>query len=484
MSLADTISPQAVWFWFERINAIPRASNKEEALALYLQKELKQRGIQTFRDQIGNVIATKAAQNCQSQEPVLLQAHLDMVHQKNNDTDFDFDTQGIEMWVDGDWLKAKGTTLGADNGLGLAMILAVLTDTEMVHPPIEALFTLNEESGMTGAKGLEGGIFKAKRMLNLDTEDDAEITIGCAGGIDTLVKHEYQLENLADGYAGVEILVKGLQGGHSGMDIILQAGNANKILFHLLHGLSAYGIRITEIDGGGLRNAIPREAKALLAVPQDLVSELKEKTQELLQQQFSLYQTTDPGLVVEVNQLTEAPSEALSSEDQKQLIAIIRAVPNGVYRMHPVIEQLVETSSNLARVQLAGGALEIQSLQRSSSEVAKMEIAESIADLFKTIGAEIQFANAYPGWNPNPEADLLAVAKALHLKFFKREPKVSVIHAGLECGIILGHYPEMETISIGPLILGAHSPDERASISSSRVFWDFLKELLRELANN
>lgn len=487
MSDARQLDPKIVWNHFEDLNAVPRPSKKEEAVVAWMMAFGKGLGFETVCDDcvapgLGNVVIKKPATAGMENRPtVVLQSHLDMVHQKNSDTDFDFATQGIQSYIDGDWVKAKGTTLGADNGMGVAGTMAVLSSADIKHPAIEALFTIDEETGMTGAininnekLGITGSI-----MLNLDTEDDDELCIGCAGGIDTNVNWDYP-ETEAAG-TGMQLTVKGLVGGHSGMDIILGLGNANKLMNRLLYKTrQLFGARIVSIDGGSLRNAIPRESVAVLVVHN--ADGFKQHIAELTKAIQAEFYKTDPDLSI-VLEATEAASKAMAIDAQDALLSAIYAVHNGVYRMHQEIEGLVETSSSLARVLVKDGHFTCQSLQRSSSETAKNDLANTIRAAFEPTGADVQQGGDYPGWEPLPDAPILHTMKKLYSDMFKEEANVMACHAGLECGIIGKHFPDMHMISFGPTIKGPHSPDEKVHIASVAKYWEFLKNTLEHIPN-
>lgn len=476
------LQPSRVWNKFADLNAVPRPSKKEERVIQFMMDFGKSLGLETFTDTVGNVIIRKqATTGMEDRKMVILQSHLDMVHQKNTDTNFNFDTQGIQMVVDGDWVRAKGTTLGADNGLGVATIMVLLESTDIPHPPLEALFTIDEETGMTGAKGLEAGVLKGQILLNLDTEEDDEIDIGCAGGIDVTASRTYKEEPTPKDTLGYEIKVKALRGGHSGMDIHRGLGNANKIMNRLLYnGFNAYGARIAEIDGGGLRNAIPRESFAKIAVDKS--------RKEAFERDFGLWATTikselsvtEPKLSIDLK-LSELPKKVMETAAQEKLLKAVYAAHNGVYAMSATMEGLVETSNNIARVEVKEGNLKIACLTRSSVNSAKQDLAHSLKSVFELAGFNVVFSGDYPGWNPNPDSHILKVLRAKYEGLFKAKPKVVACHAGLECGILGQNYPEIDMISFGPTIKGAHSPDERASISSVQKFWTFVLEILKDI---
>lgn len=474
------LEPQAVWNHFADLNAVPRASKKEAQVIAFMKEFGFNLGLETIEDEVGNVIIRKpATSGMENRKKVVLQSHLDMVHQKNNDTDFDFETQGIEMYVDGDWVRAKGTTLGADNGLGVATIMAILASDSIPHPALEALFTIDEETGMTGAMGLKGGLLEGDILLNLDTEEDDEIGVGCAGGVDVTAEGSYAQESpIANGKA-LKIHVKGLQGGHSGMDIHKGLGNANKLMNRILHELNEY-VQIGRIQGGSLRNAIPRESVATVVVDATKWIPFEEAFTEIKQQIQTEFSHLEPDLYIG-HEGTDTPAKVMLPSDQSTLIKALHAAHNGVYRMSPAIEGLVETSNNIAKVQVMNGLIKIECLTRSSVESTKEDLALSLRSVFELAGYSVGFSGAYPGWAPNMDSPILKVMEKLYVDLNGEEPHVAACHAGLECGILGQNYPGMDMISFGPTIKGAHSPDERASISSTQKFWEFVKETLANI---
>jgi dipeptidase D len=410
-----------------------------------------------------------------------MQGHLDMVHQKNADTVFDFDTQGIDMYVDGDWVRARGTTLGADNGLGVATIMAILESKDVPHPAIEALFTVDEETGMTGALNLKGGILQGQILLNLDTEEDDEIDIGCAGGIDVTATRTYNEEEVPEASVGYTITVKGLNGGHSGMDIHKGLGNANKIMNRLLFdGFENFGLQVSEINGGSLRNAIPRESVAKVIISQMFDEAYVYDMQEIISDIKAEYKTTEPNLTIEIVK-SDLPEKVMDLGVQEGIIRAIYAAQNGVYRMSPDMADLVETSNNIARVVVKDGEILVGCLTRSSVESSKFDLANSLRSAFELVGCEVELSGSYPGWTPNVNSEILEVLKDIYEKQNGEQPKVVACHAGLECGILGTNYPGMDMISFGPTIHGAHSPDERASISSAQKYWKFVLEILSNI---
>ena len=475
------LEPKQVWNNFADLNAVPRASKKEEEVIAFMKAFGEDLGLETHVDGVGNVVIRKpATKGMEDRKMVVLQSHLDMVHQKNNDTDFDFATQGIEMYVDGDWVKAKGTTLGADNGLGVAAIMTILQSDTIEHPALEALFTIDEETGMTGAKGLQSDFLKGEILLNLDTEEDDEIGIGCAGGVDLTATKSYNLIDAPSDALTYQIKVKGLQGGHSGMEIHKGLGNANKLLNRLLYIASEKAL-LLEIDGGGLRNAIPREAMAKVVVSEKeskvFLESLKEEKENIL----SEFKSLEPNMEVVIKEVGKTTKKVLAKDDFAKLTRAIYASYNGVFRMSPDVEGLVETSSNLARIVFKEGNLRTESLLRSSVESGKADLVNSIGSAYELIDAKVELSGDYPGWQPNMDSQILKVMDDLYSKIFGEKANVAACHAGLECGIIGDHYPGMEMISFGPTILGAHSPDERASISSTQKFWKYLQETLKNI---
>ena len=476
------LEPISLWNKFADLNAVPRPSKKEERIIEFIKAFGNSLGLETFEDQIRNVIIRKpATPGMENRKSIVLQSHLDMVHQKNNDTVFDFDVQGIEMFVDNDWIKAKGTTLGADNGIGVATIMAILESDTIPHPAIEALFTIDEETGMTGALNLKAGILKGSILLNLDTEQDDEIDIGCAGGIDVTAVGNYQMEELPADYSAWRISVKGLNGGHSGMDIHKGLGNANKIMNRLLYkGFELFGLAVSEINGGSLRNAIPRESESIIILPKNKINDFNTAFEQLIKDIKFELKTTEPTLQIGLQE-APLPNLIMNSVSQIQLINAIYSVSNGVYRMSADIDNLVETSNNLARVIVKDGKIFIACLTRSSIESSKMDLAQALEANFKMANLQVSFSGSYPGWTPNVSSPILKVLTSVYEQLHQKKPKVVACHAGLECGILGKNYPNMDMISFGPTILGAHSPDERVSISSVQKYWRFVLEILKAI---
>ena len=479
------LEPKALWDKFADLNAVPRPSKKEERVIAFMTAFGESLGLVTEVDKVGNVLIKKpATPGLEDRKTVVMQSHLDMVHQKNADTDFDFDQQGIEMYVDGDWVRAKGTTLGADNGLGVATIMAILESKEIEHPAIEALFTIDEETGMTGAMGLEGGWLKGDILLNLDTEEDDEIGVGCAGGIDVTAQRSYKEEEIAEGKVGYTIAVTGLNGGHSGMDIHKGLGNANKIMNRLLfEGFENFGLQVSAIKGGSLRNAIPRESFATIVVDAIQEEAFVFETEQLIQTIQKELAIAEPNLKIEIKK-TDLPESVMELGVQEGVLKALYAAHNGVYTMSASINDLVETSNNIAKVSIGNGKVVIECLTRSSVESSKVDLVNKLRATFELIGCEVTTSGDYPGWAPNMDSPILKVLDQLYQDLNGEKAHVAACHAGLECGILGQNYPNLDMISFGPTILGAHSPDERASISSVQKYWKFVKEILSHIPKN
>jgi len=483
MSVLSALEPSALWKSFEQLNAVPRPSKKEERVIAFIKAFGEGLGLPTLIDEAGNVIIKKPGSSGREHDTtIIMQSHLDMVHQKNADTNFDFLTQGIDMFIDGDWVKARGTTLGADNGIGVATIMAILSSTDISHPPVEALFTIDEETGMTGALELKGGLLEGKILLNLDTEDDDELTIGCAGGIDVTGSGTYASMATMKNGKSYAVKIKGLSGGHSGMDIHKGLGNANKLMNRYLYLLSlSFDLQVATIDGGGLRNAIPRESAATIVIPSKSENEFLDFTKQFLTTLISEYKTTDPKIELECKS-THTPESVMEDDFLQDALRTIYSIPNGIYRMSPDIKDLVQTSNNLARVLIKDGHYSILCLCRSSVDSEKMDEAFMIQSAMELLGAEVEFSGTYPGWTPNPDAKIVSLMKDLYQEMFDTPAHVAACHAGLECGILGTNYPEVEMISFGPNIRGAHSPDEKVQISSVQKYWGFLLETLKRIS--
>jgi len=476
------LEPKIIWNHFADLNAIPRPSKKEEQVIEFMMNFGKNLHLETFTDSVGNVIIKKpATKNFEDRKTIVLQSHLDMVHQKNSSTIFDFENEGINMFIEEDWVTADGTTLGADNGMGVAAIMAVLSSKEIQHPTIEALFTIDEETGMTGAMGLKPGLLEGEILLNLDTEEDDEIGMGCAGGVDITATRKYSEELTPDNAKGFSITVKGLNGGHSGMDIHKGLGNANKIMNRLLfEGFTKFGLRISEINGGSLRNAIPRESKAIVSIDAVSMEIFLKEIQQLITRIKNEFLTVEPNLIIEIQKVT-TPEKVMEVGVQENFTKAIYTSLNGVYRMSPTISGLVETSNNIARVIAKEGSIKINCLTRSSSDSSKQDLTNSLKSAFELAGFDIEVSGEYPGWQPNIHSKILEVVSNIYEELHGKKARVAACHAGLECGILGQNYPTMDMVSFGPTILGAHSPDEKVSISSTQKFWNFLQEILKNI---
>ena len=476
------LEPKALWNNFANLNAIPRPSKKEERVIAFMKAFGERLNLETVVDAVGNVLIKKpATTGMENRKTVVMQSHLDMVHQKNSETVFDFDSQGIDMHIEGDWVKAKGTTLGADNGLGVATIMAVLESDTIAHPDLEALFTIDEETGMTGAMELNDDFLTGEILLNLDTEEDDEIGVGCAGGVDVTATRTYKEENTSPNMLAYQIKISGLQGGHSGMDIHKGLGNANKLMNRLLlEGQTNYGMRISTIKGGGLRNAIPRESEAIVVIPDAHKQAFDERLNLIIANITTEYQSLEPELTIALETMS-LPDRLMELPAQEQLIQTVYSAHNGVYRMSPDIAELVETSNNVANVRVKDGNIQIGCLTRSSVESSKTDLTNALHATFSLAGCDVALSGDYPGWAPNMQSPILKVLVNKYEKLNNAKPHVAACHAGLECGILGKHYPKMDMISFGPNIRGAHSPDERASISSVKKYWYFVLEILKDI---
>ena len=474
------LDPKLVWEQFDDITRVPRPSKKEGKIIEFLVAFAEKHGFDYRKDEIGNVVIYKAATpGFEGRPTVVLQSHMDMVCEKNSDVEFDFENDAIRTKIDGEWVKAEGTTLGADCGIGMAAALAVLLDETLQHGAIEALFTVDEETGLTGAFELGEGMLKGKYLINLDSEDEGEIFIGCAGGIDTGATFHYTLEEAPKNYVWYRVDVSDLLGGHSGDDIDKGRANSNKIVARLLwDAMQSYEMRLSYFCGGNLRNAIPREAYAVFGVPVRLKEEFVKRYRMFAEDVKSEFQFTEPNFKITLNEMPEVPT-VLDENAQNSLINALVGVPNGVLAMSFAVPGLVETSTNLASVKFEGeGSIVVTSSQRSSVESAKTYAMQTVESVFALAGADVAHSDGYPGWAPDPDSNLLAVTVESYKRLFGVDPKVRAIHAGLECGLFLEKYPELEMVSFGPTLRGVHSPDERLEISTVRKFWDLLVDVL------
>ncbi|MBM3162563.1 MAG: aminoacyl-histidine dipeptidase [Chlorobi bacterium] len=473
------LEPREVWEQFYRLTRVPRPSGHEEKIRSFMADFGRQLRLETLIDRAGNVIIRKpATPGMENRKGVILQAHLDMVPQKNAGTAHNFLHDPIEPFIDGGWVRARGTTLGADNGIGVAAAMAVLASATVRHGPVEALFTSEEETGMGGAAGLQPGVLHGDILLNLDSEDEGELFIGCAGGLDGTMTFRYDTTMLPSGYTGYLIRVSGLRGGHSGMDIHLGRGNANKIMNRLLHaGYRSHGLLLSEIEGGSLRNAIAREASATVAVPSQHAERFLQDFRDQARAIQAELSAADPLLLLEAGKVS-TPLQVIEEGVFARSLMAVHACPNGVMRMNSRMEGIVETSGNLAIVKSGDGALVVTCLLRSSVDSACEDLASSIESVFGLAGADVVFGGGYPGWKPDFDSPILALMQEVYRQRFGRQARVRVVHAGLECGIIGATYPRLDMISFGPTIRSPHSPDEKVEIASVAKFRDFLVEIL------
>ena len=483
MKILEKLQPQPLFNYFEAICQVPRPSKKEEKIRKFLLDFAAKNNLPAKTDEAGNVLISKAAMPGRENAPtVILQTHMDMVCEKNSDKEFDFDNDPIEPVIVDNWVKANGTTLGADCGIGIAAQMAVLSSNEIKHGPIECLITVDEETGLTGAFALEKNFMTGSVLLNLDSEDEGEIFIGCAGGIDTLAFFNYKREAIPEKNTAFEVKVYGLQGGHSGDDIHKNRGNANKILNRFLWIAGRdYGMRLSEFDGGNLRNAIAREARATVLIPnnkkQDFLTGFKQFASDV---KFE-YEHNEPYLKIQLEE-TALPDFIIDIKTQKNLFNALYACPHGILEMSTRMEGMVETSTNFASVKfMEGNKIMITTSQRSELESRKYYAAEMVKSVFEMAGANVKHTDGYPGWTPNPDSEILKITVDSYKKLFGNEPIVRSIHAGLECGLFLEKYPHLDMVSFGPTILGAHSPEERLDIETTEKFWKHLVDVLEQI---
>lgn len=478
----ETLTPEMIWKNFKSLNQIPRPSKKEARIIQFVKEFGENLGLETRVDAVGNILIHKpATEGMEKRKGVIFQAHLDMVPQKNSEKQHDFEKDPIEAIIDGEWVKANGTTLGADNGIGVAAMLAVLESNEISHGPVEALFTVDEETGMTGAFALQPGQLKGDILLNLDSEDEGELYIGCAGGMDGNIEFDYIADQVPLNYVSYNLKVSGLKGGHSGLDINLGRGNSNLVLFRLLRNAEQkVGLRLVEVEGGNMRNAIPREANAIVIVPEAKKAELIRLTREFTLMISKELAATEPDMKIDLLEIKNQP-RVMQADLQKRLIASVFACPNGVIRMTDGIPGLVETSTNLSIVKTEESKIYIKCLLRSSVDSAKENLADMIRALFEIAGAKVTFTGSYPGWKPNMDSAIMKTMDEVYQKMYGRKMEIKAVHAGLECGIIGGVYPNLDMVSFGPTIRHPHSPDEKVHIASVGKFWDFLVETLKHI---
>ena len=484
MTIRD-LQPKLIWEQFDDICQVPRPSKKEGKIIAWLIEFAKKHNIEYQTDETGNVVMRKpATKGFEDRPAVILQSHMDMVCEKNSNKEFDFENDPIETWIDGEWVKAKDTTLGADCGIGMAAALAVLLDESLEHPAIEALFTVDEETGLTGAFGLGEGMLTGKYLVNLDSEDEGEIFIGCAGGVDTVARYNYETEEIPEGYAFVRLEIGDLLGGHSGDDIDKGRANSNKLMARFLYNaIDKFQVVLAEFDGGNLRNAIPREAYAIVGVPAAEKEDFEERYLEFGQMMMEEFKHTEPRMRFAVSDVENTPVKVMTNDDLCYFLLALVGLPNGVLGMSFAMPGLVETSSNLASVKFNTEEAEVvvTTSQRSSVESAKLYAAQTIESVFYLSGFDVEHSDGYPGWAPNPESKLLTETVQCYRDLFATEPKVRAIHAGLECGLFLEKYPHLEMVSFGPTLRGVHSPDERLEIATVDKFWKLLVELLKRI---
>lgn len=476
------LRPAVVFHYFDEVCQVPRPSKKEEKIRAYLLDFAKKHNLEAKTDEAGNVLIKKAASaGMENLKTVILQSHIDMVCEKNKDTEHNFETDPIQTYIDGEWLRAKGTTLGADNGIGVATELAVLASDDIKHGPIECLFTVDEETGLTGAFALKEGFMNGDILLNLDSEDDGELFIGCAGGANTTAIYPFPTEKAPQGWFFFRVSVKGLTGGHSGDDISKNRANANKLLNRfLVQTMQKYGIRLADIDGGNLHNAIPREAHALCAVPMEYKEAVRVDLNIFISEIENEYSATEPNLSMDLE--SEAPVEyVMEQKAMERFLLSIYAVHHGVYAMSQDIPGLVETSSNLASIKVCDGTIKVVTSQRSSILSSRKDMSQMVSAAFILGGATVTTGEGYPGWKPNPSSEILKIAVESYKRLFGVEPKVKAIHAGLECGLFLQKYPSLDMVSFGPTLRGVHSPDERMLIPTVEKFWNHLLDILAHI---
>ncbi len=482
MQKLDSLKPEEVWEYFNEILAIPRISKKEEKIIAYLVNFAKKHKLSHKRDRVGNLLISKqATKGFEKRKGIILQSHADMVGEKQAEVTHDFDKDPINAYQEEGWVKAKGTTLGADDGIGIAASLAILASDAIVHGPLECLFTIDEESGMTGAYGLQPGFLKGSVLLNLDSEDEGEIFIGCAGGIDTVASYRFKKRRVKRNWIALRVKVVGLQGGHSGDEIHRGFGNSVKILNRFLWNADQrFKIRLSILEGGKARNAIPRESEALIVAPAgslDLIRVYFDSYVNILRSEMEVI---EPEFDMTL-ELADPPEFNMRRKSQRKLFNALYACPHGVVAMSQEIPGLVETSTNLASIrQTAEDTLEIVTSQRSSVESAKQDIAARMGSLFSLMGASVKHSDGYPGWKPDISSEVLKISERVYQELFLKEPDVKAIHAGLECGLFLQKYPDLDMISFGPTIKGAHTPEERIRIDTVEKFWVFLVELLKQ----
>ena len=483
MSDIKNLEPKVVWEHFNDILAVPRPSKKEEKIIAFLLEFGKKHNLDTKRDEIGNVLISKpATPGKENVKTIIMQSHIDMVCEKNSDVEHDFENDPIKAYIDGDWVKAEGTTLGADDGIGMAAQMAILTSNDLEHGPIECLFTVDEETGLSGAFALQPGFLTGNTLINLDSEDEGELFIGCAGGIDTVAQFKYKKEKFPDKYLGYKISVTGLKGGHSGDEINKELGNSNKIMTRFLaYCVNNFKIRLNDFDGGNLRNAIPREAFATIIVAPKRKEAFEAYFAEYVEKVKFELAITEPDLAIALEEC-KLPKFVIDKKTTRNLLNALYACPHGVINMSTRMPGMVETSTNLASVKFKDkGYIEITTSQRSDIESGKDYVSKMVGSVFTLAGAKVKHSDGYPGWAPNPDSEIMKLTRDSYTKLFGKEPIVRSIHAGLECGLFLEKYPGMDMISFGPTLRMVHSPDEKIHIGTVQKFWDLLVEVLKEV---
>lgn len=479
------LTPKAVFDCFAQVNRVPRPSKHEEQMIAFLQQFGEGLGLDTRVDETGNVIIRKpATPGYENRKTVILQSHSDMVCEKNADLDFDFMKDAIQTYVDGEWMKAKGTTLGADDGIGVAMEMAILQATDIEHGPIECVFTRDEETGLTGAEGMKPGFMTGDYLINLDSEDEGQMFVSCAGGARTTAYYDYTFEPLPAGYFAAKVYVKGLSGGHSGDDINKKRANANRLIVRFLcDEMAQTDLRLLDIQSGGLHNAIPREGWALIAVPAAYKEQLRIDLNVFASEVREEYATTEPDMLIDMESVADAPQQAIAKTVADKMLLSLRAVHNGVYAMSQDLDWLVETSSNLASIHREQESIVVTTSQRSSVASRIKEMTAVVRAAFTLGGARAVTNEGYPGWKMNPNSEIVKIAAESYRRLFNKEPKILAIHAGLECGLFSEKYPHLDMVSFGPTLRGVHSPDERLLIPTVQMVWDHLLDILRNIPN-
>ncbi len=483
MTEKELLQPGVVFDCFAEVNKVPRPSKKEEKMIEFLKAFGEGLGLPTHVDETGNVIIAKpATPGYENRKTVVLQSHMDMVCEKNKDVDFNFETDAIQTYIDGEWMRAKGTTLGADDGIGVAMEMAVLKSDDLEHGPIECVFTRDEETGLTGAEGMKSDFMHGDILINLDSEDEGQIFVSCAGGARTNATFDFPEEAIPEGYFKFSVSIKGLMGGHSGDDINKKRANANKLLIRfLVNELEKTDLRLIDIQSGGLHNAIPREGHAVCAVPASFKEQLRVDFNVFASEVEEEYSVTEKTIKMELESATDAASVGMQPAAARRMLLSLHMVHNGVYAMSQDIDWLVETSSNLASVRKQGSEVVVATSQRSSVASARENMSSIVRAAFELGGAKFETNEGYPGWKLNPNSEILKIARESYVRLFNKEPKILAIHAGLECGLFSEKYPHLDMVSFGPTLRGVHSPDERLHLPTVKMVWDHLLDILKHI---